>query len=606
MTDLIQKIEYILIHYLTLSAFLFACWGFGYLLLRSYMDKTQENGLLEHALIATLGIGVVICILQWLAIAGELRSLWIIVLICTGILMSLIQLRNLRHPSVREILSKWKSLSFQEQCGYFAILLFLMPTFFAPLRPPFDWDECMYHLPHAQQWALSGKLSVNEWLRYPWFPFNYELLFAAALILEDDVLTHLLHAMAGWLTALIIYQFGKRYINHVVACIATIIWLQLSRGQFSNASIDMGVTLFIFSACVTFYFWLENPNKRHWLGMAAFCMGVAIGSKYQALSYLPLFVIALFIRQRKLSTFLIALFWLLIPCTYWYVRNGVATGDPFNPVGGKIFGFTDWNLDDYTLQFKDLKRHAGWPSVALWSTPLTIFINKLRDSLFARTALIISSYAFIVWLLTSHYPRYLMPVYPILALLAGSAWQWIIFKSVKEVTIFHKAQLFLSQNTQRQFIAWSILLVAISVPMVLMSYKSWNFIASTQIERDLVLSKKLSGYQVLKYLRNNPMGKTYQFGFEDAIYYGPNQIWGEFFGPWRYRDFSYLKSDELASKLRGLGFSNIVIHTKRLPQIDSQPDFNCYFSNVYQVDAVKLYRILKKNSCLEGNGSAKS
>lgn len=46
------------------------------------------------------------------------------------------------------------------------------PTLFAPLGPPISWDELMYHLPQARQWALSGQLSVNEWLRYPWFLYN--------------------------------------------------------------------------------------------------------------------------------------------------------------------------------------------------------------------------------------------------------------------------------------------------------------------------------------------------------------------------------------------------------------------------------------------------
>jgi len=600
MTTLIQKIEYIALHYVILSVFLFSCWGLGYLLLRSIVDKYKDNNLLEHTLASTLGIGAIICALQWLAIAGQLRAIWVSILMASAIINSLIQLRFLRFPSIKLILNTWSSLSIHKQFGFTLILLFLLPTLFAPLRPPLGGDECMYHLPHALQWALSGKLSVNEWLRYPWFPFNYELLYAAALIFHDDVMTHLLHALSGWLVALMIYQVGKRYINDIVALIATIIWLQISRGGYINAIVDMGVTLFIFSACITFYFWLENPNKRYWLGISAFYLGIAIGSKYQALSYLPIFAITLFIRQCKLSNFFIVLFWLLLPCIYWYVRNTIVTGDPFDPIGGRIFGFTDWNIDDYKLQFEDLKRHADWPSVVLWSAPLTILNQKLRNTLFTRAALIMSSYAFIVWFLTSHYSRYLMSAFPILALLAGSAWQWIICISLKELAPFRKAHIFLSQNTKWQSIAWFFLISAILVPMVLMSYKSWNFIAPTQSERDLIISKNTPGYKVLTYLKNNPMGKTYQIGVTDGIYYGSYPIWGDVFGPGRFRDFQNLNSDELASKLKGLGFSSLIIDTKSMPQIESNSDINCYFTNVFQADEVILYRILEKSTCLEG------
>ena len=38
---------------------------------------------------------------------------------------------------------------------------------------------------------------------------------------------------------------------------------------------------------------------------------------------------------------------------------------------------------------------------------------------------------------------------------------------------------------------------------------------------------------VFKYLKQHSNGKIYQFGFEDAIYYAPAPIYGDFFGPWR-------------------------------------------------------------------------
>ena len=75
-----------------------------------------------------------------------------------------------------------------------ALALVALPALMAPLAPPAAFDELMYHLPYARQVAQSGSLGIHEWLRYPWFPYNYNLLYAGALLVGDDVLTHFLGA----------------------------------------------------------------------------------------------------------------------------------------------------------------------------------------------------------------------------------------------------------------------------------------------------------------------------------------------------------------------------------------------------------------------------
>ena len=590
---MLQKFGYIFFHYVVLFIFLFSSWGSGRWVLSRSAKKIQINGWLEHALESTLGIGFFICALQWLAIAGELRALWINVLLTIGVVLGIMQLRGLGLPDLHRIHSKWKSLTLHEKCGFLVISLFILSTLLDPIKLPLGWDEVMYHLPHARQWALSGRLDVNEWLRYPWFPYNYELLYAAALIVYDDVMPHMLHAAAGWLVALIIYQVGKRYSNHGAACLGAIIWLLISRGGFDKADVDMGITLFVFAACVSFYFWLEEPQQRIWLAMAAFLMGVAVGSKYQTLSFLPLFSLALLIRERKPATLLMVLACLIIPSIYWYARNGIMTGDPFNPIGGKLFGFTDWNLGDYKYQFEDLKRNIGWPHWAFWPALLTPFIKKFRDMHSMRVAMIFCAYSLIIWIITSHYPRYLMPVYPLLALLAGCGWQWIFSNGFSSIAPLRKVKLHIHLHPRIQRTGWATILTMLSITLIIVSARNWNGIGSTDATREAILYKKISGYPVLSYIRKNSIREIYQFGLEDAIYYAPNPIWGDHFGPGRYRDFSSLKPAELAFKLKKSGFRNILIHTTRWSQIDSQIDFNLYFLKIYQYGDVKLYRIIE-------------
>lgn len=118
--------------------------------------------------------------------------------------------------------------------------------------------------------------------------------------------------------------------------------------------------------------------------------------------------------------------------------------------------------------------------------------------------------------------------------------------------------------------------------------------ASTESARNEILEKRVAGYKVMTYLRDHPVGKIYQFGLEDAIYYAPSPIWGDYFGPGRYSDFASLEPEQLAHKLKERGFSDVLIHTERWPDIATRPGFDEYFSKIYEADAVKLYRIADK------------
>lgn len=557
-----------------------------------FVGTNLNHNDLKLPLCIALGISIYICVIQWIAIAGLLQASWIIVIIFIGLVASIFQLRTIKLPSLKAAQLYWQSLSFSERCGLLVVLLFISSTLLSPLQPPLESDEVAYHLPQAQQWALNGRLVVNDWLRYPWFPYNFDLLYSAALIVYDDVFAHMIHAIAGWLTALIIYKAGKKYLNHGVACLGVAIWIDLVRNQFGNAFVDMGLTLFVFAACLSFYIWLESKQKSL-LVLAAFFIGTAIGIKYQALGFLPIFSFALIARERKLGNILIAIVCTLIPCAYWYVRNIIFTGDPFDPLGGKIFGFYDWNLEDYIYQFEDLKRVADWPEWVLWPALLAPIVKQIRSSNFVRASLIFCGISFLIWLKTSHYSRYLMPIYPLLALQAGSVWLWLFSKGNNLIQGLNIAGSYPSVIHRTKTIAWALILIILTSSVIIRSIKSWKFIAPTDEARNAILEENIRGYKVLSYLRQNPIGKTYQFGLYGSIYYAPpTPIWGDAFGPGRYRDFVDLNSEQLALKLKSFGINNIIVDTKFMPQIVSKPNFNSYFVEIYEYDAVKLYKVL--------------
>ncbi len=449
----------------------------------------------------------------------------------------------------------------------------------------------MYHLPHAREWALSGTLQVNEWLRYPWFPYNFDLLFAAALTLGNDVLPHLLHAATGGITAWLIYRLGVQHLeDRVIAGLATLMWLILTRPLYGWAYVDMSVALFILAACTALQEWHANgtctdSRDSRWLFACAFMVGVATGVKYQVLALLPFFALVLAWHDRRPATWLGTAFFLCLPCLYWYARNAVMTGDPFNPVGGKLFGFTNWNLDDYRNQFEDLRRHAGWPHWTLWPALTVPLWPALWSQKVLRHAFLAVGYMVATWAVTSRYPRYLMFAFPLLSLLAAASTMQAVRK-LKEWL----AKKYPKESKWRCILGY-VLLAAVTLPSLHTAKKHWKNIAPTKNTREAMLAERVSGYGVWTYLRSHPQTKVYQLGLEDAIYYAPRPIWGEVFGPWRYHDYSELPSDRLFQKLKKEGFTALVIHTGRFPAVNIRAHFEHYFQLLHHDDQVMLYTL---------------
>ncbi|CAN5617994.1 hypothetical protein BH10PSE18_BH10PSE18_23910 [soil metagenome] len=585
-----NKLTFALGQYAALAIVIGACWGFGSRLLRLAPADARIAAGLAHPMAITLGLGLSICLLQWLGIAGMLRVSAVTAILAAGWLLAVWESLQRRHASaaglrvsvsVAALKNRWYALTSAERWTFALLVLCLLSTPIAPLAPPLVWDELMYHLPHAQQWAASGRLEVTPWLRYPWFPYNYDLLYAAALLFGYDVLPHLLHATAGWLTAWLIYALGKEHLDSTTACVAAALWVYLTRSEYQAAYVDMGVALFITAACVAFLQW-RGTRTRYWLLAWTLALGIAAGAKYQVLGLLPLFAAGLAWHDRRPASWLVALVGLAVPCAYWYTRNAVLAGDPFSPLGGPIFGFTDWNLSDHRSQFEDLRRNRGLPDVMLWAALLAPWAPTVRRSSAGRTAIVATVWMLVVWAASSMYPRYLLSAYPLLVLLSAAGGMHLartIAAAVPQVRRIPRA-------------VPAVLLVLVALSVTATSVKFWKRVAATPAQRDAILTARVPGYAMWNWLRQQSTErKTFQIGLEDSIYYAPQPIWGEVFGPWRYRDFTELTPAELHARLAAEGFDMLVVHTQRMPQVASRTGFDTFFVLLHADGPVRAYRL---------------
>lgn len=583
----IQKTLFIAAHYAALAVFVTSCWGFGRALVRWLGAPPRRDASLEAAMAVALGIGLFIVVFQGLGIAGIFRAPAVLAMLGGGLLAAGLQARGAvrEWTTGRRLRAAAPASTLGERYALLVLALVGLTTVLSPLAPPMAFDEMMYHLPYARQVAEQGRLGVYEWLRYPWFPYNYNLLYAAALMLYDDVFTHLLHALAGWVSVWMVLRIGTLHANRVIGCIGAGIWLAL--GDYHNAYIDMGVALFILTGCVALWWWrtLEGGTAARWLAAGGFALGVAAGSKYQALSLLPLVAVFVLRRERRIGALAIATLAFLLPCIYWYARNALQTGDPFNPIGGRLFGFTNWNMDDYRQQLDDvLRAHAEMPHAALWPVLLAPWSPLLRRSPALKAAAWFSAWSLLVWVVTSRYPRYLMASVPLIALTAAVGWHWI---GVRLVALWGGRRLPAGALASR------VLLVVLAGVSVVHTIRSAQAIAPSDAERQAFWRKNVPGYEVLTALRAAPTGgRLYQIALNDSLYLAPNPVWGDIFGPWRYAAYVYLSAAELAQKLRAGGFDTIVIQTSLAPYVHTKAGFDRHFTLLHEHDGVRAYRVL--------------
>lgn len=577
-------------HYAALAVFVAACWGFGRALLVRLGAPPRRDVWLEAAIAVAAGIGIFICIFQAFAIAQQLTAGVVVAAVVVGVVAAIPQVPGwLRQVKAREVSPQ---LSWLEKLGLIVVAVVAVPTLVAPLAPPAVFDELMYHLPYAREVAESGSLGIYEWLRYPWFPYNFNLLFAGALLVGDDVFPHFLSALAGWVSVLIVYRLGVMHINRVVACIGAAIWLGI--GDYTSALIDMSVALFVLAACACLWWWRETPAPRpaRWLLLSAFFLGVAVGSKYQALTVMPLLGIFVLWHERRPRVIALALLCFLVPCVYWYARNAIQTGDPFNPIGARIFGFTNWNAQDYKLQLQDVRDHSSLPNGFIWAVLAVPFSAYWKRSPALRAALVFCAYSLFVWSLTSRYPRYLTASFPLLALTAAVGWQ-AIFSAISARLRRAMPALDRSGGLDRAGRWFAVILLAAGVGVILhLTRIKAATVAATPLQREAFLRSRVPGYEVMKYLREHATGRVYQVALSEATYYGPSPVWGDALGPWRYADFIALPPAEYARKLADLGFEAMAVSAATVPVLEAQPGFHDHFAVMYEKDNAKAYRIL--------------
>ncbi|KWT64026.1 hypothetical protein APY03_7725 [Variovorax sp. WDL1] len=141
-------------------------------------------------------------------------------------------------------------------------------------------------------------------------------------------------------------------------------------------------------------------------------------------------------------------------------------------------------------------------------------------------------------------------------------------------------------------IAAGLFLAALAAVSLRHTTRELAKVSPTPAAREAFLRANVPGYAVMNHVREQVSGRVYQIALSEAIYYGPNPVWGDTLGPWRYADFPLLPAADAARRFAGLGFEAIVMPDPVARTLAGHEDFNRHFALMYEQDGAKAYRIL--------------
>jgi hypothetical protein len=228
------------------------------------------------------------------------------------------------------------------------IMVFFCSEFILDLTPPISRDALIHHLAVPKLWLKNGGFYEIPWADYSYYPMNINLLYLVCLYFKNDIAPKFIHLGFGLGTGWLVYIYLQHRCNRNWGLLGMIIffttpivvWLSTS------AYIDLGMTFFTTASVLAFIRWQDSAyNQITWLLISSICMGLAIGSKYNALIaflILNLMVMYSYAHDTKMQMAavkygLIFFAVAVLIVSPWYLKNFLQTGNPFYPLFNSLF-----------------------------------------------------------------------------------------------------------------------------------------------------------------------------------------------------------------------------------------------------------------------------
>lgn len=233
---------------------------------------------------------------------------------------------------------------------YIVISVFVIIELFLNLTPPVSRDALIHHLAIPKLWLMHGGFYEIPWANFSYYPMNIDLLYLIPLYFKNDIIPKFIHFAFGFGTGLLVYRYlGKRFDRNwgllgFLIFFSTPVVVRLS----TTAYVDLGMVFFTTASVLAWIKWQdENYKDLKWFILSAVCMGLAAGSKYNALIawfFLNLMVVFYYSRDTKKGLqsvkYGVAFFVItLLIVSPWFIKNYIQTGNPIYPLLNNLFEF---------------------------------------------------------------------------------------------------------------------------------------------------------------------------------------------------------------------------------------------------------------------------
>lgn len=428
-----------------------------------------------------------------------------------------------------------------------ALSALLFATLLAAHHAPGYWDDTMYHLPIAASYIEHRGLHVSEFLRFPLFPQNIELLISVGLLFGGDYGAQVYSTLPMFLIALGLLGASQWLTGSILVGVLasmTTYWIQPVAKTLGYAYIDTGMALFCWATTLAVALWLSrqseaesNSRSDAWLLIAGLMAGAAAGTKYFGLIFAVIPGAYLFLFRRNLKAAALFSCAFLVTGLWWYLRNYLACGNPVHPVAGNIFGYYLWDARDWAGQVQEQSTHGvppvlrnlvaalraagalpvglGFSSLLLFKAPLPIRWMRMA---------FISYFAF--WFYATQVDRYLIP-----ACIIGAFLAWYVpYQALHWLAL--RLRLHIHFRTRTKLISDAFACVSLAALAV---FEFWTAQMSAVAWEQMLESR--AGYRLLTHANTQTArygDRLVNVGFENGVYFFHGTMIGDWFGPGRY------------------------------------------------------------------------
>jgi hypothetical protein len=360
----------------------------------------------------------------------------------------------IKNPTSESDLQKPKTPL--DRFAFFLLLFCLSVGLILTLTPEIGKDALIYHLAVPKLFLKNQGFYFIPGNIFSNYPLHSEMLFLIGLFLQGDILSKGMHFLILLCILLGMDQFMRyRMKRHDFPALSFLIFCTIPSVFFIShmAYNDLFVTFYSMAAVFAFINWVHHL-ERGWLILSGVFTGLAMASKYTALILPFLGCLGILWAARRhnfhVHKALRFLFLYGLILTLWgspfYIKNWIVTGNPFYPFIYSIFGGTGWEPEqarlydffvqnmgmgraflDYVLLPWNLSFHAKLSSpqfdgiigpIFIATLPFAVGIRKPEAGL--KIMAVYCVFMFLFWAFSAQQIRYLIPVFPFLAIAIGS------------------------------------------------------------------------------------------------------------------------------------------------------------------------------------------